>query len=202
MQPQFPPSGEGQYNPAPVYPDTYQAWPTQPEPAPAWSPSPLPQLPVPGPHPQPQRSKASLFLGGALVLTLVALVISIVAGVNSHKGVVEERDALQTTVDARKATDADQRKQFTDADMANKYRKVLTADEDLETAFERWISAPDNSEEERVAANAWDAARKNCLKAVTDYQRAAQPYPPEWFSSLAPNVVDMTRADTDCWYRD
>jgi hypothetical protein len=165
-------------------------------------------IPPPGetlaaPVPPRRISTAVVLLAGLLGIALIALTVSIAIGVRSHRTAVEQRDQAQSRIDARNSADAALRKRFDDADFVGRYRRVREADDKLETAFQAWLDAPTSSAAERTAARVWEQARKDCLQLVTDYQMAAQSFPRDWFGALStptPSVVDLTQADTDCWY--
>jgi hypothetical protein len=146
-------------------------------------------------------STAVVVLSGLLAVAVLALGTSIAVGVRRHDTVTAERDRLQTTVDAQTAAEAARRKQFADADLPAKYRAVREADQRLEVTFSAWIATTIGTDAERVARAAWRSARDTCLRAVTTFQTAAQPFPREWFTqSGTPSVVDLSQPDTDCWY--
>ncbi len=197
VQPQAPvygqPYGEQQpVSPKPGYP-TSGAMPTVPQPQPYTDPSGWASAP-PQP-PRPRRSPLLPILIGISSLLALALVATVVVGLNVVGGIRTEVDEKKAARDNRLAQEVsaqnDLKDRFAAADLPTKLNRVKDLDKATDVAFDRW-----NNVAATRLGEVTDAMQL-CNDAVAEYDRTAAPFPASMLGEL-PDKINLSNPQTDC----
>jgi hypothetical protein len=135
-----------------------------------------------------------------LLVVIVVLLVSTVTVVLDRYGRAHRDDRaaeeMSRTVRAQMRLDdqrrSDDERAFAEEDFPARYRRVLAADRDTDTAYRQWTTVPG------TRFSVVSEAVQRCFGAVDTYDVVAARYPGHLFGEAAPERVDLSDARTDC----
>jgi hypothetical protein len=151
---------------------------------------------TPAPAPPARRgSFAFPALIALAVILLIGTVVVAVLGVGQIGDLRDDVSTLEAERDAQKAKDvaaaAKLEEDFKAADLPKALTKVKDADKATDTAYNAWKNAG-------AKFGPLNTSMQTCDAAISDYDRAAAPFPADKFSAALPAKIDLDNRETDC----